>query len=201
MRYLVLLLFPLLSFAAQTFYLLEKKLEQIKTLRVSFVQKVSYSWYPKPDISKGFFYAQKGGKFRIEYEQPERMTIVSDGKKVLIYYPQEKSAIIDRVENNGSAVIEALFLLSKPLSEVFEPIGEIKNGKNITLVLKPKLKDDEFYRVYLEIDEEYNVKSLKVEDREGTTTTVEFLSMSNNFSPSEDLFRIKLPQGVRVKRL
>lgn len=200
MRYLVLLIFPLLSFA-QTFYLLEKKLEQIKTLRVSFVQKVSYSWYPKPDISKGFFYAQKGGKFRIEYEQPERMTIVSDGKNILIYYPQEKSAIIDRVENNRSAVIEALFLLSKPLSEVFEPVGEIKNSRNTILVLKPKLKDDEFYRVFLEIDEEYNVKSLKVEDKEGTTTTVEFLSVSNNFSPSEDLFRIKLPQGIRVKRL
>ena len=200
MRYLVLLIFPLLSFA-QTFHLLEKKLEQMKTLRVSFVQKVSYSWYPKPDISKGFFYAQKGGKFRIEYEQPERMIIVSDGKNILIYYPQEKSAIIDRVENNRSAVVEALFLLSKPLSEVFEPIGEIKNGRSTTLVLKPRLKDDEFYRVYLEIDEEYNVKSLKVEDKEGTTTTVEFLSMSSNFSPSEDLFKIKLPQGVKVKKL
>jgi len=200
MRYLVLLIFPLLSFA-QTFYLLEKKLEQMKTLRVSFVQKVSYSWYPKPDISKGFFYAQKGGKFRIEYEQPERMIIVSDGKNILIYYPQEKSAIIDRVENNRSAVLEALFLLSKPLSEVFEPIGEIKNGRSTTLVLKPRLKDDEFYRVYLEVDEEYNVKSLKVEDKEGTTTTVEFLSMSSNFSPSEDLFKIKLPQGVKVKKL
>jgi outer membrane lipoprotein carrier protein len=200
MRYLVLLIFPLLSFA-QTFHLLEKKLEQMKTLRVSFVQKVSYSWYPKPDISKGFFYAQKGGKFRIEYEQPERMIIVSDGKNILIYYPQEKSAIIDRVENNRSAVVEALFLLSKPLSEVFEPIGEIKNGRSTTLVLKPRLKDDEFYRVYLEVDEEYDVKSLKVEDKEGTTTTVEFLSMSSNFSPSEDLFKIKLPQGVKVKKL
>jgi outer membrane lipoprotein carrier protein len=200
MRYLVLLIFPLLSFA-QTFHLLEKKLEQMKTLRVSFVQKVSYSWYPKPDISKGFFYAQKGGKFRIEYEQPERMIIVSDGKNILIYYPQEKSAIIDRVENNRSAVVEALFLLSKPLSEVFEPIGEIKNGSSTTLVLKPRLKDDEFYRVYLEVDEEHNVKSLKVEDKEGTTTTVEFLSMSSNFSPSEDLFKIKLPQGVKVKKL
>jgi outer membrane lipoprotein carrier protein len=200
MRYLVLLIFPLLSFA-QTFHLLEKKLEQMKTLRVSFVQKVSYSWYPKPDISKGFFYAQKGGKFRIEYEQPERMIIVSDGKNILIYDPQEKSAIIDRVENNRSAVVEALFLLSKPLSEVFEPIGEIKNGRSTTLVLKPRLKDDEFYRVYLEVDEEYNVKSLKVEDKEGTTTTVEFLSMSSNFLPSEDLFKIKLPQGVKVKKL
>ncbi|SNZ13897.1 LolA family protein [Hydrogenobacter hydrogenophilus] len=200
MRYLLLLFLPLLSFA-QTLHLLEKKLEETKTIRVSFVQKVSYSWYPKPDISKGFFYAQRGGKFRIEYEQPERMLIVSDGRNILIYYPQEKSAIIDRVENNRSAVIEALFLLSKPLSEVFESIGEIKNGRNTTLVLKPKLRDEEFHRVYVELDEENNIKSIKIEDKEGTTTTVEFLSVSNNFSPSEDLFKIKLPQGVKVKKL
>ena len=200
MRYFLMLLLPLLSLA-QTLQLLEKKLEETKTIKVSFVQKVSYSWYPKPDISKGFFYAQKGGKFRIEYEQPERMLIVSDGRNILIYYPQEKSAILDRVENNRSAVIEALFLLSKPISEVFQQVGEIKNGKNTTLVLKPKLKDDEFYRVYVELDVENNIKSIKIEDKEGTTTTVEFLSMTSNFSPSEDLFKIKIPQGVKVKKL
>ncbi len=200
MRYMILIIIPLLSWG-QTLHLLEKKLEEIKTLKVSFIQKVSYSWYPKPDVSKGFFYAQKGGKFRIEYEQPERMTIVSDGKDILVYYPKEKSAIMDKIENNRSAVVEALFLLSKPLSDVFDQVGEIKKEANTTLVLKPKIRDDNFYRIYVDLDDELNIRSVKVEDKDGTTTTVEFLSINKNFSPSEDLFRIKLPTGVKVNRL
>ncbi|MEZ0360669.1 MAG: outer membrane lipoprotein chaperone LolA [Hydrogenobacter sp.] len=200
MIYMILIIIPFLSWG-QTLHLLEKKLEGIKTLKVSFIQKVSYSWYPKPDVSKGFFYAQRGGKFRIEYEQPERMTIVSDGNDILVYYPKEKSAIMDRVENNRSAVVEALFLLSKPLSDVFDQVGEIKKEANTTLVLKPKIRDDNFYRIYVELDDELNIRSVKVEDKDGTTTTVEFLSINKNFSPSEDLFRIKLPTGVKVNRL
>ncbi|MCS7284524.1 MAG: outer membrane lipoprotein chaperone LolA [Hydrogenobacter thermophilus] len=200
MRYLLLVLIPIISWG-QAFSVLEKKLSEIKTLKVAFVQKVSYSWYPKADVSKGFFYAQKGGKFRIEYEQPERMLIVSDGREILLYYPKEKSAIIDKVENNRSAVVEALFLLSKPISEVFDHVGEIKRDNNTTLVLKPKVIDDNFYRVYVELDEELNIRSIRVEDKDGTTTTVEFLSLSKNFSPSEELFRIRLPSGVKVQRL
>lgn len=200
MRYLLLVLIPIISWG-QAFSMLEKRLSEIKTLKVAFVQKVSYSWYPKVDVSKGFFYAQKGGKFRIEYEQPERMLIVSDGRDILLYYPKEKSAIIDKVENNRSAVVEALFLLSKPLGEVFDQVGEIRKEANTTLILKPKVIDDNFYRVYVELDEELNIRSIRVEDKDGTTTTVEFLSLSKNFSPSEELFRIRLPSGVKVQRL
>jgi len=197
---IILLLIPFLSWS-NTFSILEKKLEEIKTIRVAFVQKVQYSWYNKPDVSKGFFYAQKGGKFRIEYEHPESMLIVSDGREVFVYYPKERSGFIDRIENNKSPTIEALFLLSFRLSEVFEQVGEIKKGNNTTLILKPKVRDDDFHRVYVELDEQAEIKSIKVEDKEGNTTTIEFLSIRKNFSPSDELFRIKIPPGARVNRL
>ncbi len=200
MTYILFLLFPLIALA-NTFELLDKKLEEIKSLKVVFAQRVYYSWYPKPDVSKGFFYAQKGGKFRIEYEQPERMLIVSDGYELLLYDPKDGSAIIDKVENNKSGTVEALFLLSKPLREVFDPIGEIKREKSTTLILKPKVKDELFSKVYVDVDESFDIKSIKVEDKEGTTTEVDFLSISKNFEPSYDLFKIKVPKGTKIKRL
>jgi Outer membrane lipoprotein-sorting protein len=76
----VLLLLPFFVFA-QSFEQLEKRLTQINTIKVSFVQKTKYTWRTKEDVAKGFFYAQKGGKFRIEYEQPEKMIIASDGRE------------------------------------------------------------------------------------------------------------------------
>jgi hypothetical protein len=60
MMFFVLLLFPLFVFA-QSFEQLEKRLAQINTIKVSFVQKTKYTWRTKEDVAKGFFYAQKGG--------------------------------------------------------------------------------------------------------------------------------------------
>jgi outer membrane lipoprotein carrier protein len=114
---------PLFLFLPESFEQLEKRLAQINTIKVSFVQKTKYTWRTKEDIAKGFFYAQKGGKFRIEYEQPEKMIIASDGREVVLYYPAQRNALIDSMEKNQSPVVESLLLVSKPLGEVFEPDG------------------------------------------------------------------------------
>lgn len=201
MVYILLVILTPLLVLADSLTLLEKKLEEIRTLRASFIQKVQYSWYPKPEVSKGFFYAQKGGKFRIEYEQPQRMLIVSDGKKILIYDPEENTAILDRVERNRSAVVEALFLLSRPLRDVFDKVGEISKNNGHVIVLKPKVQDPYFSRVYVEVDGWRNIKSIKVEEKDGSFTTVELVDVKYNFTPSEDLFRITVPKGVKVRQI
>ncbi|MCS7171710.1 MAG: outer membrane lipoprotein carrier protein LolA [Aquificaceae bacterium] len=183
---------------SQTFEDLRKRLEDIKTLRVVFVQTVQYSWASKPEVSKGIFYAQKGGRFRIEYEQPEKMLIVSDGFQVMVYSQKDRTAIIDRVDRNTSPVVEALFLISKPISEVFDFIGEMETSKGKVFILKPKVKDNYFSRVFLEVSHRGEMKSIKVEEKEGITTIIDFISMFSNFTPSENLFQVKAPEGSKI---
>ncbi len=193
---LLALFIPLVGLA-QELERLEKLLEGLRSVKVAFVQRVVYPWTSKPEVSKGFFYAERGGRFRIEYEQPERMLIVSDGRHILIHSPSEKTAIKDRVDNNRSAVVEALFLASRPLSEVFEITGEFKKEGITTVVLKPKVKDEFFNRVYVDL-EEGKVKGIRVEDRNGTSTSFEFISISKNFTPSPELFNTTPPKGVKI---
>ncbi|WP_333785266.1 outer membrane lipoprotein chaperone LolA [Thermocrinis sp.] len=200
MKLLLLLTIPLLAFA-QSFEMLEKKLQEIRVLKASFIQRVRYPWYSKQDISKGFFYAQKGGKFRLEYEQPEKTIIVSDGREIVLYSPSEKSAIIDSIDRNQSAVIESLLLVSRPLSEVFDLVGEIeKEGKRF-LVLKPKTKDDFFHRVLVRMDQDGIPRVIRVEEKDGTTTEIELLDVNTNFTASSNLFKIDLPSGTKIKRV
>ncbi len=196
MMMLLLALIPLMSWALELTQL-EKLLKGLRSVKVAFVQRVVYPWTSKPQVSKGFFYAERGGRFRIEYEQPERTIIVSDGRYILIYSPSEKTAIRDRVDNNRSAVVEALFLMSKPLGEVFEAVGEFKRGGITTVMLKPKVKDEFFHRVYIDL-EEGRIKGIRVEDKNGTSTGFEFISVSENFTPSSELFSTTIPEGYKI---
>ncbi|MFN7064840.1 MAG: LolA family protein [Aquificaceae bacterium] len=199
MRVLVFLFLFCLSFA-QSFEDFQRKLSSIRTIRVSFVQRVQYPWQSKQEASKGIFYAQKGGMFRIEYEQPEKTLIVSDGVQVMIYSPRDRTAYMDSLERNTSPVIEALFLVSKPLSGVFDLVGEMETQEGKVFVLKPRVKDDYFSKVFVEISQKGDIRSVKVEEMGGIITTLEFIKVSSNFTPSDSLFRISLPEGARVIR-
>jgi outer membrane lipoprotein carrier protein len=197
---LVLLLFPLSVFA-QSFEQLEKRLAQINTIKVSFVQRTKYPWRTKEDVAKGFFYAQKDGKFRIEYEQPEKMIIVSNGREVVLYYPAQGNALIDSMEKNQSPVVESLLLVSKPLGEVFDLVGEIEREGRKFFVLKPKVNDEFFHRVLVHADRDGTPRLVRVEEKDGTITEIEFLEVRTNFSPSQGLFKLQLPPNVKVKRV
>ncbi len=199
MRSIVLLLLLIFSLSfSQSFEELQKRLESIRTVKVVFIQKVQYPWQNNPEVSKGIFYAQRGGKFRIEYEHPNRTLIVSDGRRVLVYSPKDKTAFIESVDKNRSPVVEALFLVSRPIGEVFQLVGEVERPEGKIFILKPKVKDEYFSRVFLEVSIRGEIKSIRVEEKEGISTTVEFIKVSYNFLPSEDLFSLRVPEGVKL---
>ncbi len=203
MPLLVLVLFLLItppSAVSSTFKKLEKKLSDVRTVKVVFIQKTRYSWYPKPDISKGIFYATKDRKFRIEYTYPDKVTMVSKGEEIIVYNEEDKEAIIDHVENNTSPVIESLFFFSRPLGEVFTPVGEFSKEGLRVLVLEPKRKDENIKKVYVEVDEDLEVKRIRVVDSEDTETTIEFIEVRRNFTPSSGLFDLVLPPDVKIRR-
>ena len=202
MRLLALLLLVIASVFASssTFEKLEEKLKGIKSVKVFFLQKTRYSWYPKPELSKGIFYATKDGKFRIEYTYPDRVIMVSNGKEIIIYNEEDKEAIIDSVQNNTSPVIESLFFFSRPLGEVFDPVGELQKGSLKVIILRPKKKDENIREVYVEVDEDLNPKRVRVLDSEGTETIIEFVDVVKNYTPSSHLFRFDLPPDAKVRR-
>jgi len=198
MKVLTFLLFLICLSFSQSFEEFEKRLENIKSIKVAFVQKVQYPWQSKADVSKGLFYAQRGGRFRIEYQHPEKTLIVSDSIKILVYSPKDKTAFVDNLDRNNSPVIEALFLVSRPIAEVFQLLGEVEKAEGKVFILKPKVKDEYFSKVFVEVSQRGDIKSIKVEEKEGISTTVEFVRVSFNFTPSEDLFRVKVPEGTKV---
>ncbi len=198
----IFLLLVLFSFAlGGTFEKLEEKLKGVRSVKVVFVQKTRYSWYPKPDVSKGYFYATKDGRFRIEYTYPDKVLIVSDGERILIYNKEEGEALLDSVKNNTSPVVESLLFFSRPLGEVFEPVGELDKGDIKVVILRPKTKDENVERVFVDLNRDLEVLRVRVVDAESTETLIEFIDVKKNFTPSPGLFSLDLPPGVKVRRV
>lgn len=200
MRFFIVLFLSLYLAFSQSHEEFQRRIEEIRTVKVVFVQSVQYPWQSKPDVSKGVFYAQKGGKFRIEYEQPDKSLIVSDGSQVMVYFHKDKTAFIEPIQKNTSPVVEALFLLSRPISEVFQLIGDMESSRGKTFIFKPKVKDDYFSRVFVEVTPKGDIRSIKVEEKEGIVTTIQFLNMVTNFTPSENLFKVRVPEGAKLMR-
>ncbi|NPB07416.1 MAG: outer membrane lipoprotein carrier protein LolA [Aquificae bacterium] len=191
----------ILSFAGLLFAQDIKKLEELfkktETIKVSFVQRVKYEWYPREDVSKGVFYADRKGRFRLEYYSPDRITIVSDGKKVYVINYEEKKVYVEPVERNASPVVESLFLFSEPISEVFELVMEKKEGEKRVFLLRPKKRDESVSEVEVVVKED-EIAALRIYDSQGTRTTIEFIEVKRNFSPSARLFLPSIPEGFKV---
>ena len=198
----IFLLLVFFSFAlGGTFEKLEERLKGVRSVKVVFVQKTRYSWYPKPDVSKGYFYATKDGRFRIEYTYPDKVLIVSDGERILIYNKEEGEALLDSVKNNTSPVVESLLFFSRPLGEVFEPVGELDKGDIKVVILRPKTKDENVKMVFVDLNRDLEVLRVRVVDTESTETLIEFIDVKKNFTPSPGLFSLDLPPGVKVRRV
>ncbi len=197
---LILLLLTIsFTFGNTVFEKLNEKLENLYSIRASFIQETVYSWYPKPEISKGKFFARKDKKFRIEYTEPDKVIIVSDGKKIIILNLEEREAFIDHVENNTSPVIEALFLFSRPLNEVFRFIEEKKEEKKTLITLIPIERDENVKEAVLEVGENLKILSITVVDHEGTITRIIFKSLEENVEIPDEVFKIRIPPDVRIR--
>ncbi len=80
--------------------------ERTETIRASFVQETIFP-SGKREIRKGRVWMKKPGLFRWEYLEPEKFIIISDGRNIYVYYPEENQAF---VYPSGKAVSSQLAL-------------------------------------------------------------------------------------------
>ncbi len=197
--FLLIFITPFFCFSS-TLSLVDEKLEDLKTIKIFFVQKVKYRWFPDVELSKGIFYADRNGRFRVEYSYPEKITIVCDGDTIMVHYLEDEEVILDKLNNNKSSTIEAIFMFSQPLSEVFILLGEIVERDYKKLILQPKEKDGIIKEVSLYVDSALNIKGIEVRDMEGNEIYIEIRDIRKNYRPSKHLFDVLVPAGVAVRK-
>jgi len=174
--------------------------ENIKNLRADFLQETTFLDGSK-EIRTGKVWIKKPGKFRWEYESPEKFLIVSDGVQIFIYYPEEKEVLIYPSGKIISSQLALGFMsgrgnIKKDLKlESFE----ILNKKEWKISFIPLSKDTYIEKIVLMVNlDTGEVKELYFINTVGEKIRIVFKNLRYNLDLGNNLFTFIPPRNSKL---
>jgi outer membrane lipoprotein carrier protein len=169
--------------------------------------KVSVKFDRADDISRTLF--------RWEYQQPNRQEIVSDGRSMWVYLPENGQVIISEIDTSSSnpndpmAFLTGLGNLSRDFLITWGSPDRDAEG-NYVLELQPRRPSPMIQRMMIVVNREavprtdagtaFPIVSTTVFDPSGNSTDIEFRDVRVNLHPPDSLFTFVPPEGVEVLR-
>lgn len=150
--------------------------------------------------AKGRVYFAKPGRMRWEVEDGERQVVVTDGKVLWFYQPEEKQVL--------KAPFEHAFRSTSPIS-FLTGVGKIERDFLVSLTgndddllrlrLDPKHEGEDLGTLYLLVDSgTYEIVGAEVEDPLGNLTRLRFFDVQRNQGVDPDLFAFDPPPGADI---
>ena len=183
----------------------ETRFSSMKNFTASFRQKQFDASLGETEVSGGSVTMQKPLKMRWEYLEPQKQTVVSDGKSIYFYMPSDRQVMVEPLGNILTSRSPALFLAgSHRLSEIFriklEPADDKdRMGSDIKLSLVPKEKSLTVTRIILSVKSgDFTISAFTLYDWTGNRTEIAFTEMKINGKINEEVFTFNRPAGVEV---
>jgi outer membrane lipoprotein carrier protein len=183
---------------------LQKKYSQMKDLKMDFVQNYQSPRH-RPRTETGILYLRRPGMMRWEYQSPSQKLLVSDGKTIYFYLPDENQVQKTPVKESRDQRIPFLFLLGKGnLRKDFSKIEFARNDKpffegNQVLYAYPKKDIDEFSRILMEFDpHSLQLERITIFEVNGSTSEFVFRNIKENLGLNAQMFSFKVPKNVEV---
>ncbi|MBK1646725.1 outer membrane lipoprotein carrier protein LolA [Thiocapsa imhoffii] len=164
-------------------------LDGLTSLRAQFEQFTFNAERTQMMESRGTLYLQRPGRFRWEYDAPNRQVIVADGNRVYLH-DLELQQVSHQSQRRALSGTPALLLAgSGPIEEHFtaSPIASTDGREWVELI--PKETDTDVVRIELGFGSEH-LESLIMEDTFGQTTRLNFSEAERNTPLSPELFKI-----------
>nr|VFK29369.1 MAG: outer membrane lipoprotein carrier protein [Candidatus Kentron sp. MB]VFK74764.1 MAG: outer membrane lipoprotein carrier protein [Candidatus Kentron sp. MB] len=183
---------------------LHRFLERVDTLSAHFEQTLFDETGQRLEDAWGIAYLARPKRFRWEYREPYRQTIVSDGKQVW-FYDQELAQVIVKPWNAFTPETPAALLtLSRPPEEIFT-IQNIASPRISTaseparhwVRLIPKSRDATFTDIRLGFGKK-TLEVMELSDNFGQITRLVFSKLVINEGLKLKLFSFTPPEGVDV---
>jgi outer membrane lipoprotein carrier protein len=170
---------------------------EVQTLDANFTQQVIGENGEQVAESSGNVQLMRPGRFRWEYEKPERQLILADGEKLWIYDPELEQATVKSVKGALGAAPIALLIGSQPLEDQFR-VEQGKSQDGLQWVeLIPKVQDIEFNRIKLGLGKD-GINRMVLHDQFGQTTLIRLQDVRINQKIDPARFEFDPPEGTDV---
>ena len=178
---------------------LQARYQLIRDFSADFVQSYRAGVLKTQTRESGRVSVKKPGKMRWTYAKPERKELVSDGRRLYWYVPEDKQVIVR--DATTQATTPDLFLSGRgdiardfTASYVDPPIPG-----TLALKLVPRRSEPEYEYLVLALDPAtLQIRALTTRDHQGGESTLTFTNMKENRGLSDNDFVFKVPGGVTV---
>ncbi|OAG27312.1 hypothetical protein TH606_07515 [Thermodesulfatator autotrophicus] len=168
-----------------------------------FEQEVYFKRGNQVKISKGRVFYKKPALMRWEYQWPEELLIIIDGKGIYVYSPKDKQVMVFSLEHAFPSKATLDFLtgqgnLFKDFN--FGPLEQLSQ-KEVALSLFPKDKNAQVQKIRLIVYSETGaIKEIWFWDALENLTKIKFFNIKRNVDIKSSIFSFKPPENVEIIR-
>lgn len=178
----------------------ERRYNRLRTLEADFIQR--YTLGANTLVESGRVYFRKPGRMRWDYQSPEEKQFLTDNRYAYFYVSRERQ--VRRQPLKQAAEWQAIFslLLGRvKLGRVLDPIQLVRVHRPGSLArwqLRGRAKSDKqaFQEVWLDLNENYQVLRIEIQQRDGSLMEFHFRRWQENHALPPDLFELRLPPGT-----
>ena len=156
------------------------------------------------DTASGRLMVRQPGKMSWEYLVPDPQTIITDGKELWVYRPQENQVLVGKApsffgEGKGAGFLSNI----KTVRKSFQLSLASSTDPNLyRLKLLPNKSSVELMAVELDIVKKtYDLVQITTFNVYGDETRIELKNVSFDNPPPEVLFRFDVPEGADVLQM
>ncbi|MGO9274749.1 MAG: outer membrane lipoprotein chaperone LolA [Terriglobia bacterium] len=175
----------------------------LRTLRAEFTQ--TYTWSGAPRVESGSASFARGGLMRWTYTDPRDKLVVSDGKTLWLYIPEDKQVTRSSVKSNEDPRVPFPFLLDRfDLHKVFSKIqfdDQALKAEPSDHVLRGSPRRglrEEYSEVLMEVTPQFDIRRLVVFYPDHSVMEFKFVHLERDVALSPSLFQFVPPQGSEV---
>lgn len=153
------------------------------------------------DEANGRMFVRKPEMMRWEYEQPDPQVIITNGKRLWIYRPEDNQVIIGRSpaffgDGKGAGFLADIRVLRRKFDIAF---AERDEPDFHVLKLRPREQTIEVAEIDLYVRKsDYTVKRVVTYNPYGDQTRIDLINSRFDQVPELDLFTFTIPEGTDV---
>jgi outer membrane lipoprotein carrier protein len=205
-RIAVFLLFTTLALAQADVHKIaeavDRRYNNLQSLEAQFTE--TYRGAGMARNESGTLWLKRPGKMRWDYRQPRPKLFISDGKTAWFYVPGDQQVRKASIKKLGDLRSPLRYLLGKTkLQKEFTGLSlapDVKPLDPADLVLRgiPKGMEDRVRQVLLEITPDSQIRTITIDEADGSTTQFHLSEQKANVQLSDSRFRFTPPPGVET---
>ncbi|MBI5179808.1 MAG: outer membrane lipoprotein chaperone LolA [Nitrospirae bacterium] len=179
---------------------LQMRYDKIKEFQADFSQEAVFKISQMAEKGTGKVYIKKPDMMRWDYIKPRRQTIIINKRDILIYLPDEKQVMKDKLPAGGVTPTTFISDVTRMRDDFNILLHKRNAGSGMhNLSLTPKKEGMNIKKVMLDVSEnDYLILKLTITDLQDNVTTISFSNMKANAGVEDGLFAFKIPKGVEV---